>query len=222
MGLDRLLVSHPHPDHVGGLRFILGAFRVRELWDNGDRPPTEIYQDFAKAAARARLAPRVLHRGMSWQMGEARVEVLHPPAVRAVMPGKSHASKVNNGSAVLRISLGDVSFLMPSDIEAEVEAMLAARGGLASTVLVAPHHGSRTSNTRPFLHVVSPRCVVVSAQEGPTGILHPEVLGRYQELGVQLFHTDRDGMVSFTTDGKRLRVETYLTKNAREIPVGPR
>ncbi len=64
--------------------------------------------------------------------------------------------------------------------------------------------------------------VVISAQEGPTGILHPEVLGRYQALGVQLFHTDRDGMVSFTTDGKRLRVETYLTKNAREIPVGPR
>ncbi len=218
MGLDRLLVSHPHPDHVGGLRFILGAFRVRELWDNGDRPPTEIYQDFQQAAAKAKLTPRALHRGMSWQMGEARVEVFHPPAEWRAVPGKSLASRINNGSAVLRISLGDISFLLPGDIEAEVEAVLVAQGGLASTVLVAPHHGSRTSNTRPFLQAVSPRCAVVSAQEGPAGILHRDVLARYQEMGVQLFHTGRDGMVSFTTDGKRLRVETYLSKQRLEIP----
>jgi competence protein ComEC len=219
MGLDRVILSHPHPDHAGGLRFILGTFRARELWDNGDRPPTEIYQGFAQAAARARLAPGVLHRGMSWRMGEARVEVLHPPAGWRAMPGRSLSSRVNNGSAVLRISLGDVSFLLPGDIEAEVEARLVSQGGLASTVLVAPHHGSRTSNTRPFLQAVSPRCAVISAQEGPRGILHPEVLGRYQALGVQLFRTAPDGMVSFTTDGRTLRVETYLSQQRIEIPV---
>ena len=44
--LDALVVTHAHPDHVGGAPFLLRAFRVAQLWE-GPAP-----------LARSRLAPR--------------------------------------------------------------------------------------------------------------------------------------------------------------------
>lgn len=145
--LDRVVLSHPHPDHMNGLRFILKAFRVDSLWDNGDRPPSKASRAFRDTALEQGLSPCKLHRGMLWKVGDAVFQVLHPPESLQKPLGKDQASRTNNGSVVMRISLGRVSFLLPGDIEAEAETWLVSRSDLRSTVLVAPHHGSRTSNS---------------------------------------------------------------------------
>ena len=209
---DRVVLSHPDADHMNGLRFILKAFRVRSLWDNGDRPDTEGYALFEECYTRRGIRPEALYRGMHWTLGDARVSVLHPPERGFYGVGDDPHSQTNNASVVLRIEFGDISFLFPGDIEAEAEDALSALGGLQSTVLIAPHHGSRTSNTERFLDAVSPKYVVVCARGGETTWLSREVLDRYRSRSVQVFHTGLDGMVSFSTDGKNLEVETFLEK----------
>lgn len=217
--LDRVILSHPHPDHMGGLRFIMKAFPVRSLWDNGDRPESLEYQGFRDAASMKGLTPRFLHRGMNWNLGEAFVEVLHPPAGKMVFGGRTQASRTNNGSLVLRISLGRVSILLPGDIEAETEEWLVARGDLGASAMVVPHHGSRSSSSKPFIDAVSPSCVVVPSRAGPGGVARDEVLARYRERGILVFHTGEDGMVSLFTDGKTLTVETYMSQRREKIPL---
>lgn len=222
MSLNRVILSHPHPDHVGGLLFVLRTFRVREgVWDNGHRPNDPNYLEFLKAAQAAGWRPRALCSGETWCMGQARLEVLHPPCEGFSMKPKSRASETNNRSLVLRVSMGQFSVLLPGDLEAEAEKLIMQKQDLASTVLLAPHHGSKTSNTEEFLKRVMPSVVVFSSKAGERGLVHPQVLQRYEELGAEIFHTGEDGMVSLETDGTYLRVRTYLTNRSISLKKEP-
>jgi competence protein ComEC len=220
VALDRVILSHPHPDHMNGLRYVFERFRVGQLLDNGDHPDTAAYRSFHDLAQRCSAPPMSLYRGMTWKMGEALVQVLYPPRDGRKQPGKNGAARTNNGSLVLKISLGNASFLLPGDIEAETEDWLVSLGGLHSTVLIAPHHGSRTSSTGPFLDAVSPRFAVFSSRQGRWGLVHEEILKRYQSRGVQTFHTGRDGMVTFGTEGRILEIKTHLGQISRQIKLG--
>jgi competence protein ComEC len=215
MSLNRVILSHPHPDHLGGLLFILRAFKVKDgVWDNGHRPNDPQYLEFLKAVQATGWRPRALCSGESWGIGQARLEVLHPPCGGFSLKSKSRASETNNRSLVLRVSMGQVSVLLPGDLEAEAEKLLLEKHDLASTVLLAPHHGSKTSSTGEFLKRVMPSIVIFSSKAGERGLVHPEILQRYKELGAEILHTGEDGMVSLETDGSDLRVRTYLTNRS--------
>jgi competence protein ComEC len=111
---------------------------------------------------------------------------------------------------VLRVTLGEISFLLTGDIEAGVEQGLVAHSSaLAATVLKVPHHGGDTSSSRAFLEAVDPQVAVISVgADNRFGHPAPGVLARYAELGVPVLRTDEWGTVEFVTDGERLWVET--------------
>jgi competence protein ComEC len=129
------------------------------------------------------------------------IEVLHPGVVPA-------SERFNDHSVVLRVTLGEISFLLTGDIEAGVEQGLVAHSSaLAATVLKVPHHGGDTSSSQAFLEAVDPQVAVISVgADNRFGHPAPEVLARYAELGVPALRTDELGTVEFVTDGERLWV----------------
>jgi competence protein ComEC len=113
----------------------------------------------------------------------------------------------NNNSIVTRLTYGQVSLLLPGDIEAEVEQELMADGAtLASTVLKVPHHGSCSSTTPKFLEAVDPDVVIISVG-ADNRFGHPcdEVLKRLRDIPT--YRTDEQGAVEIVTDGMRVWVE---------------
>ena len=136
--------------------------------------------------------------------GATWLEVLNPHPE----PRRGTGSDSNNNGVVVRVVYGGVSFLLTADIEAETEERL-LQGGmfLKSSVLKVPHHGSKTSSTRPLLSAVSPVAAVISASaDNPYGHPHTEVTGRLNAtLGVEKTYVTADkGDIEFITDGKRL------------------
>jgi competence protein ComEC len=119
--------------------------------------------------------------------------------------------EVNDSSLVLKITFGNVSFLIPGDISAEVEKQLIkSKTDLRSDVLVAPHHGSGYSSSAEFIKAVACRYAIVSA--GKANVFHhphPSTLQRYNDAGVNIFRTDRDGAVTLLTDGTKLNIDTF-------------
>ena len=135
------------------------------------------------------------------------IEVLNPQITHLGGTG----SDVDNNSMVLRLSLGNVSFLLTADIRREAEwELVRNRAELTSTVLKVAHHGSDTSTTPEFLAVVDPQVAVISAGED-NRFGHPsdEVLNRLKErIDLRnIYRTDEHGTVEFITDGERLWVE---------------
>jgi len=81
---------------------------------------------------------------------------------------------------------------------------------LTATFLKVPHHGSKTSSTDAFLSRVHAAFGVISvAVHSPFGHPHDEALGRLESAGVHLLRTDRDGAVTWTTDGRRVEIDTF-------------
>jgi competence protein ComEC len=78
---------------------------------------------------------------------------------------------------------------------------------------LAPHHGSKTSNTEPFLEKVNPEAVVISSRwKSRFGFPHPLVLKRYKATGCRVFETAHNGAVSVRTDGRILTIMPTVTE----------
>jgi competence protein ComEC len=208
--IDTLVLTHANSDHVNGLIFIAENFRVGSLWAASDHFGHPGYAELIRACDERGVArPSFADLERERSVGPARLEILHPPA-DAVGRGLRDE---NNRSIVTRISLGGHSILLPGDVmhAAEKAVVRAAGGRLNSTVLLAPHHGSRSSSSEEFVKAVAPQAVLISCGGRPgSGMPHPGVLERYGATGARVWRTDRDGALRVVTDGRRLSVEPAL------------
>ena len=215
--LDRIALSHPHPDHLRGLMAILRDFKVKEVWEGKGAADLPLYLEFRKCLQEREIPLQSCTAGKSLHDPPLHVAVLHPSRPYLKGSPRGAFSDENNNSLVLRISYGANRFLFPGDIEADAESrILARRAYPASDVIKVPHHGGRTSSSARFIRAVHPRYAVASAGvSNPFGHPSPEVAKRYEAIGAKVFQTSRDGAIMMTTDGKSLRVTTALEERGR-------
>jgi competence protein ComEC len=177
--IDRLIVSHGDNDHIGGAHSLLQAF-----------PVDGVLTSVPDAFAGKRVQPCT--RGMQWSWDGVEFALLHPAG--------DDAYQGNDASCVLQIRIaGGQGLLLPGDIEEQGERDLLRRAGdeLSSTVLVVPHHGSRTSSTAAFVRAVDPAVALVPAgYRNRYGFPRPEVVARYAARNSQVLETGRSGAIT--------------------------
>jgi competence protein ComEC len=212
--LDVVAVSHAHADHVGGLPAVLEDFEVGELW-TGPAPASAEWKRVLEVARRRGVRVVHLERGEARELGGVKFHVLSPAP--DYVPGKQAS---NDDSMVLLATYGQRRFLLAGDMERRSERRL-LEDGLATPVdvLKVAHHGSRTSSTEPFLDAVRPWLTVISAgYDSPYGHPHPSVVARLTARHAEILRTDREGLVTISTDGQRVEVSTYRLEQAGRKP----
>ena len=210
--IDTLVLSHPNLDHYGGLEFLAKHFGVTSFWFNGeDRSDSRRFKRLMAIVQEHDIQTHTLCRDTpDREIGGVRIQILHPPCGRTGLD-------TNDASLVLRLSHGEVDFLFSGDVERAGErALLARPTRLESEILKVPHHGSRSSSTRPFLQAVSPQVAIASlGHNNRFRFPAPEVVERYEQQGVELLRTDQVGTVTVRSDGKSYRVETTPSRRPR-------
>ena len=188
--LDGVVVSHNDNDHSGGALSIFEEMPVDWVASS---------LDFDSRIVRAAPAHRRCVAGQNWEWDGVRFEMLQPEA-------SSYAStkyKPNAHSCTVKVSVGkgdgNASILLAGDIEAVQEAELvnAIPEKLPATVLLAPHHGSGTSSTLPFLQAVKPQIAIFQVgYRNRFGHPKPEVYARYGALGITRLRSDEAGAIT--------------------------
>jgi competence protein ComEC len=206
--LEAMVLTHPHPDHFGGLASTLPLVEVGELWDTGQGEDLGAGPAYAGLLATARARRVAIRRPRDLcdhprHAGGAVIEVLAP------CPGYRPDDSANDSSFVIRIRYGRRVALLVGDAETEAERLLIRRyaGDLRADLLKVGHHGSRTSTSPAFLDEVRPAVAAISAGvRNRFGHPHPATLATLEARAISALRTDRGGAILWETDGEEVTV----------------
>ena len=193
--LDKVIISHSDNDHIGGLNNILQNFDITEILSS---TPEKIQAKVTKCQT-----------GQSWIWDGVLFEILSPH--------KKYKLTGNNASCVLKVSNKKHSILLTGDIEKETERYLAQnfKEKLKSTVLISPHHGSKTSSSQVFLKAVSPTLVVISSGF-KNRFHHPNktIMQRYKTNNIKALQTQCSGQIGILFN-HTINITEYRKDSAR-------
>ena len=189
--VDTVVVSHGDNDHIGGLEGLKEEFPIGHIFTS---VPESIRFQQAEPC----------QDGQHWRWEGVNFEVLHPP------PGAF--GKENDQSCVLRVSANGFSVLLPGDIERGGEERLfkSHADNLRAQVLVAPHHGSKSSSSPAFIEAVGPEQVLFPAGYGNRfDFPSKEILKRYADGGAITLKTSETGAIQLRIRRGRMDAEPY-------------
>ncbi|AQY67087.1 DNA internalization-related competence protein ComEC/Rec2 [Pseudomonas veronii] len=173
--LDMMLLSHADADHAGGAAAVARGLSIKRVVGG----ETE--------GLPALLDTQPCISGEQWAWDGVSFELWQWP----------DAVDGNPKSCVLHVQANGERLLLTGDIDRAAEqAFLASALAVPTDWLQAPHHGSRSSSSWPFLQRLAPKSVLISRGRGNAfGHPHPQVVERYQALGAQVYDSAEQGAV---------------------------
>lgn len=178
--LDMLMISHADNDHIGGAYAVLAAYPAQQIL---------ISEPDKLSGSKPCL------QGQSWQWDQVHFEVFHPTV--------DQSGSRNDLSCVLKITSQYGSILLTGDIErqAEIELVRKYAQQLNADIIVAPHHGSRSSSAADFIQQVSPQFVLfASGYQNRYNFPAADVIARYHKMGSQTHQTGTQGALQIKLD----------------------
>lgn len=189
-GIDTVIVSHGDNDHIGGVPALMRDLPVQQL----------LTSELEKLDGLTEIVAQPCIAGQQWQWDGVQFEMLNPAKAE-----HKRRRRENNRSCVLRVQAGSDSVLLSGDIEqaAEREMMGRLTTKLQSTVLLVPHHGSKTSSSAAFIAAVSPDIALFPVgYRNRYGFPKPQVVQRYRDQNVRLFDSANHGAIEFHLGGE--------------------
>ena len=206
---DFVLLTHGHADHANGIQSMMSAFKTDWFW----YPKSVDFGGFAKLISYANKSPQKVNRHQAVDntkllpgLGDVSLDVLWPPYTQS---GVYDTNNENNNSIVLVLTLGQVSFLLSGDCEADnwdqIAASIPGIPGLA--VFQAPHHGAvngvfTANGSTPWLDALpNTTRIAMSSHIRPHDHPAPEVIAELNGRNIDPFRTDQHYHLTFSTDG---------------------
>jgi len=231
--IDAMFLSHPDNDHVNGLVYIASHFNVKSIWTNHEKSGSMAYKKLMRIAREKNIpTPDFKRVSQTRTIHGVTLETLYPPVDFLKRKKTEKWRDTNNNSLVIKVSLANASILFSGDImkKGEQELLRLTRGNgpnnkgpankgtakkgpnsketknrLKSSILLAPHHGSKTSSSPDFLNAVAPEAIVISSgRKYGKDFPHAQTMETYKKQGAAIFRTDTHGAVQVATHGKTM------------------
>ena len=210
--IDKVVLSHPQNDHIGGVAFVLDHFEIGEVVDAGTVTASKKYLELLRKVKKKGIGYKVVRRGSRIEFEENRMVVLHPDEEVMRVAALDPNFDVNNCSVVILLVCGELKLMFTGDIDDEINQAFDSVDHV--DVLKVPHHGSR-----PPSEAIFSRGFTTSAAIFSVGLRnrfgHPakEIVEGYLRSGARIYRTDRDGAIFFETDGSTFRMTTMAELN---------
>ena len=200
--IDKMIITHPHADHLGGAYAVFKNFTVKEVYDNGDPTTTKTYMTYLKNIKKKNIAYHQLKAGDELNLGTDMVFKVFSPTEKMLQTTED----LNNNSIVGQLRYHDFTMLFTGDCEREAEQEIVKTYGdeIQSLILKSPHHGSKTSSSESFLKAVNAQDVLISlGTNNEYGHPPKQTLNRYKKFNLNIYRTDTDGTITISSYGTK-------------------
>jgi len=165
--LDFAVVTHPHQDHLTGLKDVCEKFRPPYLWHNGRYfKPDPVYDDWSyyeqlRAGKLSYCTPTAVRNGHFATIGDSRVYVVGPPVPYL----QDTSDDENNNGILLSIATGNAKVVLTGDTEKHQWEVTGLSRLANASIFLASHHGREDGFSSVALRVIEPQHIVISDGE---------------------------------------------------------
>lgn len=212
--IDYVVATHPDADHIGGLLDVFEAFTVKNFVHSGKTHTSATFEKLLTAVINegsTNIEPNT--SDMIPLDSTIKIQVLH---------ANKNANDNNDASLVLKLTYGNVSFMLMGDASKAIETQIASKYNVAAQILKAGHHGSNTSSGLSFMQKVNPKVVILSyGKDNSYGHPHSEVVDNIKKVGAAAYGTAVSGSVIVTTDSVTYSVNAKPMSNTQTPSTPP-
>lgn len=196
--IDYLVATHPHADHIGGMKAVVEAFDIGEIYMPKATTNTKTYENLLLAIADKGMKIKAARAGMTICDG-----------VEIIAPNSEKYDEMNDYSVVIKITHHNRKFLFMGDAEVLSEREIMTAGfDVSADVVKVGHHGSGTSSGEDFVKATGAKYAIFSVGEG-NSYNHPHhfIVERWEKSGAAVYRTDLSGDIEVISDGVSLDVK---------------
>jgi competence protein ComEC len=189
--IEKIILTHPHADHLRGLNAVLDVYEVGLLYFNGVSYDTPEFRQFMETIQARNIPTERIYIGKTISINDLTLKTLWPEEKLMA------TNDANETSLILEGVYGPSRLLFLGDASIEIQAAISSQLSPID-VLKVSHHGSTTATSAAILAIIKPKYSVITVGNNSYGHPSPKVLEML--TGSRVLRTDRDGTISFWAD----------------------
>ena len=198
--IDYVIGTHPHTDHIGGLKDIINTFEIGKIYMPKVVSTTKTYESLLMA---------IKDKNLKINTAKAVTSIIDTDALKIniLAPNNSTYTELNNYSVVTKITYGSTKFLFMGDAEKLSENEI--KENVTADVIKIGHHGSNTSSSIDFIKKVNAKYGIISVGlNNKYNLPKEEIITNWENSGTKIYLTSINGTVRASSDGTNIKIES--------------
>lgn len=198
--IDYVIGTHPHTDHIGGLKDIINTFEIGKIYMPKVVSTTKTYESLLMA---------IKDKNLKINTAKAGTSIIDTDALKIniLAPNNSTYTELNNYSVVTKITYGSTKFLFMGDAEKLSENEI--KENVTADVIKIGHHGSNTSSSIDFIKKVNAKYGIISVGlNNKYNLPKSEIITNWENSGTKIYLTSINGTVRASSDGTNIKIES--------------
>ena len=198
--IDYVIGTHPHTDHIGGLKNIINTFEIGKIYMPKVISTTKTYESLLMAIKDKNLKINTAKAGTS-------IIDTDTLKINILAPNNSIYTELNNYSVVTKITYGTTKFLFMGDAEKLSENEI--KENVSADVIKIGHHGSNTSSSIDFIKKVNAKYGIISVGlNNKYNLPKEETITNWENSGTKIYLTSTNGTIRASSDGTNIKIES--------------
>lgn len=198
--IDYVIGTHPHTDHIGGLKDIINTFEIGKIFMPKVVSITNTYESLLMA---------IKDKNLKINTAKAGTSIIDTDALKIniLAPNNSTYTELNNYSVVTKITYGTTKFLFMGDAEKLSENEI--KENVTADVIKIGHHGSNTSSSIDFIKKVNAKYGIISVGlNNKYNLPKEETITNWENSGTKIYLTSTNGTIRASSDGTNIKIES--------------